>query len=37
MHEGPTFFVADIAKAAGFKLSEVKVEAVGGSPRGSGC
>src|ERR1044071_1285952 len=32
MHEGTTFFVADIAKAGGFKLSEVKVEAVGGSP-----
>jgi ABC-type nitrate/sulfonate/bicarbonate transport system substrate-binding protein len=32
MHEGTTFFVADIAKAGGFKLSDVKVEAVGGSP-----
>jgi NitT/TauT family transport system substrate-binding protein len=32
MHEGTTFFVADIAKAGGFKLSEIKVEAVGGSP-----
>jgi ABC-type nitrate/sulfonate/bicarbonate transport system substrate-binding protein len=32
MHEGTTFFIADIAKAGGFKLSEVKVEAVGGSP-----
>lgn len=32
MHEGTTFFVADIAKAGGFKLDEVKVEAVGGSP-----
>jgi NitT/TauT family transport system substrate-binding protein len=32
MHEGTTFFVADIAKAGGFKRSEVKVEAVGGSP-----
>src|SRR6201992_2134125 len=27
MHEGTTFFVADIAKAGGFKLSDVKVEA----------
>ena len=32
MTEGTTFFVADIAKAGGFKLSDVKVEAVGGSP-----
>jgi NitT/TauT family transport system substrate-binding protein len=32
MHEGTTFFIADIAKAGGFKLSDVKVEAVGGSP-----
>ena len=32
MHEGTTFFIADIAKAGGFKLSEVRVEAVGGSP-----
>src|SRR3954451_17653285 len=32
MHEGTTFFVADIAKAGGFALSDVKVEAVGGSP-----
>ncbi len=32
MSEGTTFFVADIAKAGGFKLDEVKVEAVGGSP-----
>jgi NitT/TauT family transport system substrate-binding protein len=32
MHEGTTFFIADIAKTGGFKLSEVKVEAVGGSP-----
>ena len=32
MHEGTTFFVADIAKAGGFKLDDVKVEAVGGSP-----
>ncbi len=32
MHEGTTFFVADMAKAGGFKLSDVKVEAVGGSP-----
>jgi NitT/TauT family transport system substrate-binding protein len=32
IHEGTTFFIADIAKAGGFKLSDVKVEAVGGSP-----
>jgi NitT/TauT family transport system substrate-binding protein len=32
MHEGTTFFLADIAKAGGFKLEDVKVEAVGGSP-----
>ncbi len=32
MHEGTTFFIADIVKAAGLKLSDVKVEAVGGSP-----
>jgi NitT/TauT family transport system substrate-binding protein len=32
MKEGTTFFVADIAKAGGFALSDVKVEAVGGSP-----
>jgi ABC-type nitrate/sulfonate/bicarbonate transport system substrate-binding protein len=32
MHEGTTFFIADIAKAGGFQLSDVKVEAVGGSP-----
>src|SRR4029077_16040380 len=32
MHEGTTFFVADIAKAGGFKLDDGKVEAVGGSP-----
>jgi NitT/TauT family transport system substrate-binding protein len=32
MHEGTTFFVADIARAGGFKLEDVKVEAVGGSP-----
>ena len=32
MHEGTTFFIADIAKAGGFKLDDVKVEAVGGSP-----
>jgi ABC-type nitrate/sulfonate/bicarbonate transport system substrate-binding protein len=32
MHEGTTFFIADIAKAGGFALSDVKVEAVGGSP-----
>jgi NitT/TauT family transport system substrate-binding protein len=32
MNEGTTFFVADIAKAGGFALSDVKVQAVGGSP-----
>jgi NitT/TauT family transport system substrate-binding protein len=32
MHEGTTFFIADIAKAGGFALGDVKVEAVGGSP-----
>ena len=32
MHEGTTFFIADIARAGGFKLEDVKVEAVGGSP-----
>ena len=32
MHEGTTFFIADIARAGGFKLTDVKVEAVGGSP-----
>src|SRR5215471_12611313 len=32
MHEGTTFFVADIARAGGFALGDVKVEAVGGSP-----
>jgi NitT/TauT family transport system substrate-binding protein len=32
LHEGTTFFIADIARAGGFKLSDVKVEAVGGSP-----
>jgi len=32
MHEGTTFFIKDIAKAGGFALSDVKVEAVGGSP-----
>jgi NitT/TauT family transport system substrate-binding protein len=32
MHEGTTFFVADIAKAGGFALNDVTVEAVGGSP-----
>jgi len=32
MHEGTTFFISDIAKAGGFQPSEVKVEAVGGSP-----
>jgi NitT/TauT family transport system substrate-binding protein len=32
MTEGTTFFVKDIAKAGGFALSDVKVEAVGGSP-----
>jgi NitT/TauT family transport system substrate-binding protein len=32
MHEGTTFFIADIAKAGGFKVEDVTVEAVGGSP-----
>src|SRR5215831_5450541 len=32
MREGTTFFVADIARAGGFALADVKVEAVGGSP-----
>jgi NitT/TauT family transport system substrate-binding protein len=32
MHEGTTFFISDIAKAGGFRLSDVRVEAVGGSP-----
>jgi ABC-type nitrate/sulfonate/bicarbonate transport system substrate-binding protein len=32
MKEGTTFFVADMARAGGFALSDVKVEAVGGSP-----
>src|SRR5882724_11981670 len=32
LHEGTTFFIADIARAGGFKLEDVKVEAVGGSP-----
>jgi NitT/TauT family transport system substrate-binding protein len=32
MTEGTTFFIADIAKAGGFKLDDVTVEAVGGSP-----
>ena len=32
MVEGTTFFVADMAKAGGFTLADVKVEAVGGSP-----
>jgi len=32
MIEGTTFFVADMAKAGGFSVSDVKVEAVGGSP-----
>ena len=32
MREGTTFFIADIAKAGGFRLDDVKVEAVGGSP-----
>jgi len=32
MTEGTTFFVADIAKAGRFSPSDVKVEAVGGSP-----
>jgi ABC-type nitrate/sulfonate/bicarbonate transport system substrate-binding protein len=30
--EGTTFFIADIAKAGGFRLEDVTVEAVGGSP-----
>ncbi len=32
MHEGTTFFVPDIAKKAGLKASDIRVEAVGGSP-----
>ena len=32
MKEGTTFFIADIARAGGFALADVKVEAVGGSP-----
>jgi ABC-type nitrate/sulfonate/bicarbonate transport system substrate-binding protein len=32
MNEGTTFFVSDMAKAGGFTLADVKVEAVGGSP-----
>jgi ABC-type nitrate/sulfonate/bicarbonate transport system substrate-binding protein len=32
MKEGTTFFVADIARAGGFSLGDVKVAAVGGSP-----
>ncbi|HLH87901.1 MAG TPA: ABC transporter substrate-binding protein [Xanthobacteraceae bacterium] len=32
MKEGTTFFVADIARAGGFALADVKIEAVGGSP-----
>src|SRR3954469_17177392 len=32
LQEGTTFFIADIARAGGFALSDVKVEAVGGSP-----
>ena len=32
MIEGTTFFVADMARAGGFSLNDVKVEAVGGSP-----
>jgi ABC-type nitrate/sulfonate/bicarbonate transport system substrate-binding protein len=32
MNEGTTFFVNDMAKAGGFALADVKVEAVGGSP-----
>jgi ABC-type nitrate/sulfonate/bicarbonate transport system substrate-binding protein len=32
MQEGTTFFIKDIAKAGGFALADVKVEAVGGSP-----
>jgi NitT/TauT family transport system substrate-binding protein len=32
LKEGTTFFVADIAKAGGFTLADVKVVAAGGSP-----
>jgi ABC-type nitrate/sulfonate/bicarbonate transport system substrate-binding protein len=32
LHEGTTFFVKDIARAGGFALADIKVEAVGGSP-----
>ena len=32
MHEGTTFFIKDIARKGGFAVSDVKVEAVGGSP-----
>lgn len=32
MHEGTTFFVPDIAKKAGLKPDDIKIEAVGGSP-----
>ena len=32
MHEGTTFFIKDIAGKGGFALSDVKIEAVGGSP-----
>ncbi len=32
MHEGTTFFVPDIVKKAGLTMTDVKVEAVGGSP-----
>ena len=32
MKEGTTFFVADIARAGGFALADIKVVAVGGSP-----
>jgi len=32
MHEGTTFFVPDIAKKAGLNVSDIRVEAVGGSP-----
>jgi NitT/TauT family transport system substrate-binding protein len=32
MHEGTTFFMPDIAKKAGLRMDEVRVEAVGGSP-----
>jgi NitT/TauT family transport system substrate-binding protein len=32
MHDGTTFLLGDIAKAAGLQLSDFKVEAVGGAP-----